>query len=123
MGLTVLVRGLMSLETHRLITQRRQGTGGIMTEQSTTDPVRGQRKKHRVFLWVFLGIQALFIVWIVGALASSEPTGCSGADAQMCEAASSAGTAIGVSLVIVFWAIVDIILGISYGIYRLAKRP
>ena len=32
------------------------------------------RKRRRVFLWVFLGIQALFIIWIVVGIAS-EPAG------------------------------------------------
>lgn len=32
------------------------------------------------------------------------------------------GTAIGLGLVLALWAVVDIILGISYGIYRLCKR-
>ncbi len=94
-----------------------------MTQRSVHEPKQTKRKKRRVFLWVFLTIQALFIVWIVAAIASSGPSDCNGLDAQTCQDASNTGTAIGVSLVIVFWAIVDIILGISYGIYRLAKRP
>jgi ABC-type Fe3+ transport system permease subunit len=94
-----------------------------MTERSTTEPEQTKRKKHRVFLWVFLVIQAIFIVWVVGAIASPGSTDCNGLDAQTCQDASNAGTAIGVGLVIVFWAFVDIILGICYGVYRLAKRP
>ena len=36
--------------------------------------------------------------------------------------AGNAGKAIGVGLVIVFWMVVDVILGITYGVYRLATR-
>ena len=32
------------------------------------------------------------------------------------------GTAIGAALIVVLWTITDIILGISYGVYRLATR-
>ncbi|MEU3896409.1 hypothetical protein [Streptomyces sp. NPDC045251] len=40
----------------------------------------------------------------------------------MCEDASDAGTAIGVGLVIALWAAVDVILGLTYIVFRLARR-
>ena len=36
--------------------------------------------------------------------------------------AAKTGTAIGAGLIFVAWVVVDIILGISYGVYRLATR-
>jgi hypothetical protein len=37
--------------------------------------------------------------------------------------ATTAGTAIGVAVIVALWVAVDVIAGISYGIYRLATRP
>lgn len=79
-------------------------------------------KRHHVFLWVFLAIQALFLVWVIaGASTGSTCTGLTGDTLTTCQA-GQVGTGIGVALVITFWAVVDVILGISYGVYRLAKR-
>lgn len=105
------------------------------------------RKRRRVFLWVFLAVQVLFIAWIIGGLASSGggPSAASQA-AQQCanggwqglfqsqadcqvhyahalNEASAAGKGIGVALIVVFWIVVDFFLGLGYGIYRLASRP
>ena len=106
-----------------------------------------RRPRRRVFLWVFLAIQALFIIWIIAGIAS-KPGGTPVAQqvAQQCgnggwqglfksyadctkhyavalNDAADTGKGIGVALIVVFWVVVDIILGISYGIYRLARRP
>lgn len=95
------------------------------------------RKRRRVFPWVFLAIQVLFVIWVVAGAASG---GSIHSDAAAyCHAhpnqyisfsqcvsdyggGAKVGAAIGVGLVVVLWAVVDIILGISYGIYRLARR-
>ena len=103
-----------------------------------------RRKKRRVFLWVFLAIQALFLIWVIAGAASKNPS-TSAQIAQQCyhhawfplfksqadcvthfggalNTAGDAGKAIGVGLIIVFWMVVDVILGVSYGVYRLATR-
>lgn len=103
------------------------------------------RRKRRVFLWVFLAIQLLFILWIVVGIATvhTGPThaqlvsGCynhnwfplfkSQADCVKhyggaLNDAGTAGKAIGVGLIIAVWFVVDVILGISYGVYKLATR-
>jgi hypothetical protein len=103
------------------------------------------RKRRRVFLWVFLGIQALFVIWIIAGVATvhTGPTpaqlapGCynhhwwplfkSQADCVQhyggaLNDAGTAGKAIGAGLIVAFWMVVDVILGISYGIYKLARR-
>ncbi|MET7616713.1 hypothetical protein [Streptomyces sp. NPDC005408] len=71
-------------------------------------------------------MQVLFLIWIiVGVNSGSDDPSCEGltGDAlQLCKDAGDAGTAIGVGLVIGLWAAVDIILGITYGIYRLNRR-
>ena len=87
-------------------------------------PTGKPRRKRRVFLWVFLAVQALFIIWlIVGISSASGPaTDCGTLDQPSCNDAESVGTAIGAGLIIVFWAIVDFILAVTYAIYRLTKR-
>ncbi|MFD3537015.1 hypothetical protein [Streptomyces sp. NPDC058664] len=82
------------------------------------------RRKSRVFLWVFLAIQVLFLFWvIVGASSGSgTPDDCGTLDQQMCNNAENLGTAVGVGLMIFLWAAVDVILGVSYAIYRFSKR-
>lgn len=41
-------------------------------QQATPTP----RKKRRVFLWVFLVIQVLFLIWIIAGAASGNPLCC-----------------------------------------------
>ena len=109
--------------------------------------VNVQRKKRRVFLWVFLAVQALFLIWIIAG-AASHPAGptavqqaaqqCAGngwyplfksqADCQQHYAvalndAGNAGKGLGIAAIVIFWIVVDFFLGLGYGIYRLASRP
>lgn len=102
-------------------------------------------RRRRVFLWVFLAIQALFVIWIIAAVATVHTGPTQAQLAQACydhnwyplfksqadcvqhyggalNAAGTAGKAIGVGLIVVFWMVVDVILGVSYGVYRLATR-
>ncbi|MFJ9124827.1 MULTISPECIES: hypothetical protein [unclassified Streptomyces] len=85
-------------------------------------PADRPKKKRRVFLWFFLAVQALFLVWMIAGANSGGSGDCGTLDAQTCKDAGDVGTAIGLGLVLALWAVVDIILGISYGIYRLCKR-
>ncbi|MGB8942434.1 MAG: hypothetical protein WCD21_19660 [Streptomyces sp.] len=76
-------------------------------------------------MWAFLAVQLVFLLWvIVGARSGAgTPDDCGPLDAQSCNDAENAGTAIGVGLVIVLWALVDIIVGITYAVVRIARRP
>jgi len=100
-------------------------------------PQSEPRRRRRVFPWVFLAVQALFLIWVITAAASG---GSIHSDAvAYCHAhpdqflpfsecvssyggGAKAGTAIGAGLIIMFWAVVDVILGVSYGVWRLARR-
>lgn len=86
------------------------------TQDPTTETLP-TTKRRRVFMWFFLLVQALFLTWIItGSMstpAQSEPT---------MQDAAAVGTAIGVGLIIGLWAIVDVILGITYAVIRLARR-
>lgn len=67
-------------------------------------------------------IQVLFLVSIIGGAAGVEVEGCDTLSQRACEAATAVGAAIGIFLIIMLRAFVDIILGFSYLIYKLAKR-
>jgi ABC-type Fe3+ transport system permease subunit len=85
-------------------------------------PPQRPRKRRRIFRWVFLVVQVLFLIWIITGIASSSGsdvcTGLTGQDLQTCNDAGSAGTAIGVGLIIFLWAAVDIILAICWLVFR-----
>ncbi|MFE5806073.1 hypothetical protein [Streptomyces sp. NPDC056491] len=90
-------------------------------------PAPAPRKPRRIFLWVFLAVQALFVVWVVTGLNNADdlPGSCAGLTGdslQLCKDGGEIGTAIGIGLVIALWAAVDIILTTTYGIYRLSRR-
>ncbi|WP_141583284.1 hypothetical protein [Actinomadura sp. WMMA1423] len=71
------------------------------------------RRRHRVFPWIFLAVQIGFLIWVIlGAMAND----CSGDEA--CEA----GTTIGVGLIIALWVAADVILGITYMVFRIFRR-
>lgn len=77
------------------------------------------KRHHKIFLWFFLAVQAIFVLWLVfGVTDAQTSSSCTPGYEDAC----NAGTAIGVFLVVFFWVLVDVILGISYGVYRLAKR-
>jgi fatty acid desaturase len=79
-----------------------------------------QKKKRHVFRWVFLAIQALFLIWIIAG-ASSAGDNCAGktGDAlDACQAGTAVGAGIGITLIIFLWVAVDVILGITYLIFR-----
>lgn len=104
------------------------------------------RRKRRVFLWVFLAVQALFLIWIIAGIAS-HPAGPTAAQqaAQQCadngwyplfksqadcdqhyavalNDATNVGKGIGVVVIVVIWMVIDFFLGLGYGIYRLVSR-
>jgi hypothetical protein len=74
--------------------------------------------KWRPFSWVILVINILFLVWIIAGIASSSPSDCGSLTAKQCSDATAVGTGIGVALIIVFWAFVDVILGVVWLVTR-----
>lgn len=111
---------------------------GGMVMRSRNDGEWKSYKKRRIFLWVFLAIQVIFIIWIItgastgGGINASVVAQCHNQAAGMgmsqaqCVSflggASKAGTAVGVGLIVVVWVIVDFLVALTYGIYRLARR-
>jgi hypothetical protein len=107
-----------------------------MTYQHT-EPWPPQRRRRRVFLWVFLAVQVLFVVLLVvqaaggGSVHSDAVAYCHAHPDQYLPFAqcvsdygggAKVGTAVGAGLIVVLWAVVDVILGVSYGVWRLARR-
>jgi|HubBroStandDraft_1064217.scaffolds.fasta_scaffold04603_8 hypothetical protein len=97
-------------------------------------------KPRKVFLWVFLAIQAAFIIWLVTGIASAggsvhaqavaECLNGKAASMGMTQAqcvswlggAGKVGTSLGAAVIVIVWVVVDFFLGLGYGIYRLARR-
>ena len=61
------------------------------------------RKRNRVFLWVFLAIQVIFLGWVIYAGVSLPQNG------------------LGIQMGL--WALTDVILGAIYLICQLPRRP
>lgn len=84
------------------------------------DPGAFTKPKRRIFMWVFLAINALFLFWIIGGAASGaqETTNLTGAEAD----AYAVGTGIGVMLILGLWFVVDVLLFIGWAVVRLSSR-
>lgn len=76
------------------------------------------RKRRHIFRWVFLAIQVLFLVWIISGVTATGPDCGPNLSPEACQAAQGIGTGIGVALIIGLWIAVDLILGITYLIFR-----
>jgi len=89
--------------------RRRQSTNPSPLTQQQSPPYRpGQpppRKRHRVFLWVFLGIQVGFLAWVIYTGVTLPQSG------------PNDGFALQMGL----WVLTDLITGTIYGI-RQARR-
>ena len=84
------------------------------------------RKRRRVFIWVFLAVQVLFVVWLIAGIASGHGAAVHCHDQYLthaqCASASEAGTAIGVGIIVLLWVAADLLLFIPWAIWRLARR-
>lgn len=110
------------------------------------EAMKPPRRKRRIFLWVFLAVQVIFVVWIIAAIVS-KPGGQTVASqvAQTCRNggwqglfksqadcakhyavalndATDTGKGLGVAIVVLVWVVVDFFMGVGYGIYKLASR-
>lgn len=110
------------------------------------EAMKPPRRKRRIFLWVFLAVQALFVIWIIAAIAT-KPGGQTVASqvAQACRNggwqglfksqadctkhyavalndATNTGKGLGVAIIVAVWVVVDFFMGVGYGIYKLATR-
>ena len=73
-------------------------------------------RSWRKTTWLILFVQVIFIIWIIVGVASASDN-CAGVDADYldaCQAGTAVGAGIGVGLIIVLWAMVDVILGVIW---------
>jgi len=86
------------------------------------DPVPVKKRK-RVFMWIFLAVQVLFVVWLIaGANTSVDPATATALSAEAAQSAATVGKGIGMMLIFGMWIGVDFILGVTYLIVRLARK-
>lgn len=84
-----------------------------------------QFPKFRVFTWIILAVNVIFLVWIITGIAGrpgATAATCDSLDIRTCQAASDAGTGIGVLLIVFLWVAADVILGILWLITRRKTR-
>lgn len=96
-------------------------------------------ERRKIFLWFFLALQAVFIIWLIAGTATTggsinatvvaqchhQAAGMGMTQAQCVSflgGASKTGTALGAATVVIVWVVVDFLVGLTYGIYRLARR-
>jgi len=80
--------------------------------------MNNSKKKKRVFWWLFLAIQILFVIWLVTGLVKTGQTQAVGSAAV---AGKDIGRTIGAGLIIGLWVAVDVILGVGRLIYITAR--
>jgi hypothetical protein len=72
-------------------------------------------------MWVILAVNALFVVWIVSGLATTAESTCgglTGVELADCQGAEGWGKGIAIALIIMLWALVDVILGVLFLVTR-----
>ena len=103
---------------------RTRGGDAVSTSNGADNTGNPPKKKRRIFPWVFLAIQVIFLIWIIagGHSAATDTSHCGTLSAADCKTAAQAGAGIGVALIVILWCVVDVILGITYMIFRLSSR-
>lgn len=88
------------------------------------DVVPAPKRRKRIGLWLFLALQALFLIWIITGIAgNSAPADTGGVLTQSdADAAKAVGTGLGVALIVGFWMTVDVIIGVIVFVVHLARR-
>jgi len=78
----------------------------------------------RVLTYVILAFNLLMLLWVIAGAnsAGGTPKNCGSLDAKTCNDLESVGTGIGVAILIFFWAVIDIILGVVYLVTGRSKR-
>jgi hypothetical protein len=78
--------------------------------------------RWRIFTWVILAFNLIMLIWLISGIASGEScSGKTGDELTTCEA-GQVGTGIGVFLIIVLWALGDVILGVLWLVTRPRRR-
>jgi hypothetical protein len=83
-------------------------------------PAPQQRRRRRpVFMWVILAINALFLVWLITSLGGeSSCEGMTGDELSACQTGEGIGKGIVFFVILLLWALVDVILGVIFLVTR-----
>jgi hypothetical protein len=117
----------------------RKAYGGLIVQSKNNGDDWKPYKRRRIFLWFFLALQAVFIIWLVVGIASTggginasvvaqchDQAASMGMTQAQCVSflggAAKTGTTIGAAAIVIVWIVVDFLVGLTYGIYRLARR-
>ncbi|WP_405364530.1 zinc ribbon domain-containing protein [Kitasatospora sp. NBC_00039] len=93
-------------------------------------PASGPAKAHRrrfprwrIFTWVILAFNLIMLIWIITGVSSTAKNckGLTGEALTNCQA-NNVGTGIGATLILVVWALGDVILGVLWLITKPHKR-
>ena len=70
-------------------------------------------------MWVILAVNVLFLVWLVSALGStSSCEGMTGDQLSACQTGEGIGKGIVFFVILLLWALVDVILGVIFLVTR-----
>jgi len=94
-----------------------------MTDQYPRPPTRRRFPRWRIFTWVILAFNLIMLIWVISAIAANASTcsGLTGDTLANCKL-NNVGTGIGVTLLIVLWALGDIIFGVLWLVTRPRTR-
>jgi hypothetical protein len=68
----------------------------------------------RPFTWVILSVQLAFAIWLVVDVTRSDTTCPKDQFDEFCQAGKTLGITVGVVFILVIWALIDVILGVSW---------
>jgi hypothetical protein len=83
-------------------------------------PIQPARPRRRVFFWIFLTVQAMFVLWIVTGLVAHNQ--CTNLSPRGCADAGNVAHGLAVAVQVITWVVVDFLVGGTYAVYRLAGR-
>lgn len=98
-------------------------SAGPMESRPPTPSHRFRLPRWRIFTWIILAFNILMLIWVVSAIASHASTchGLTGDALTNCEA-TNVGVGLAATLLFVFWALGDVILGVLWLITRPQTR-
>jgi hypothetical protein len=77
------------------------------------------RKRRRVFMWMILAINALFLIAVIAAFnIESSCQGMTGDELSACQAGEGIGKGLVFLFLLFVWAVVDVILGVIFVVTR-----
>lgn len=88
--------------------------------ETAADGATPTRKRRHWFRWFFLAVQLLFLVWLITGVsgAAGNCDGEVGQALEACQAGTAVGAGLGVAVILFVWVAVDVILGLTYMIFR-----